>query len=142
MGSRLLICWLIGLCCILGATADTLVVAGRAQTLAAPLITEGTEVLAPVAPSLRLLGAHVAVNGNTVTIQAPTAAGGRRDVRLTLGAREATNDGRRFTLPVAPRAVDDELYLPARALAPILNAEARYDAETRTLTLSPLVTVA
>ncbi|OPZ88094.1 MAG: N-acetylmuramoyl-L-alanine amidase LytC precursor [bacterium ADurb.Bin429] len=142
MSSRLLICWLIGLCCIVGATADTLVVAGRAQTLVAPLITEGNDILAPVAPSLRLLGARATTNGNTITIQAPTAAGGRREVRLTAGAREATNDGRRFTLPVAPREVDGNLYLPTRALAPILNAEARYDAETRTLTLSPLVTVA
>lgn len=121
--------------------ADTLVVAGRVQTLPAPLITEGNDVLAPVVPALRLLGARAAVNGKSVSIQAPTASGTRKEVLLTVGSREATNDGRRFTLPVAPRDVDGDIYLPVRALAPAIGAEARFDAATRTLTLHPLLTV-
>lgn len=141
MFSRLLICWFIGLCCILGVTADTLVVAGRAQTLPAPLITEGNEVLAPVMSSLRLLGVRATVKGNNVTLSAPTAAGARREVQLTLGSRDATNDGRRLNLPVAPRDVNGDIYLPVRALAPAIGAEARFDAATRTLTLHPLITV-
>ncbi len=141
MLSRLLICWLIGLCSILFATADTLVVAGRAQTLAAPLITEGNDVLAPVVPALRLLGARATVKGNSITIAAATPGGAHKEVLLTIGSREATNDGRRMTLSVAPRDVDGSLYLPVRALAPAIGAEARFDIATRTLTLLPLLTV-
>jgi N-acetylmuramoyl-L-alanine amidase len=140
--SRLLICWLIGLCCILGVTADTLVVAGRSQELPAPLITEGSEVLAPVVPALRLLGARASVKGNTVTIAAPIPGSeDRREVQLTLGSRDALAGGRKLTLPAAPRDVDGEIYLPVRALAPTLNADARYDAATRTLILHPLLSV-
>ncbi|HEY3416080.1 MAG TPA: N-acetylmuramoyl-L-alanine amidase, partial [Armatimonadota bacterium] len=44
-------------------------------------------------------------------------------------------------LSAAPRLIDGDLYLPVRSLAPWVNAEARYDAAKKALSLQPLLTV-
>jgi N-acetylmuramoyl-L-alanine amidase len=135
---RLIACSFIIVVGCLGAWADTLVVAGRSQRLSAPLIVDGDDVLAPLTPALRLLGARAAVRGTTATI----TASDDRTITVTAGSAVAQATGGKVNLAAAPRDVGGTLYLPARALAPWLNAEARYDEAARTLTLNPLVTVA
>ncbi len=134
---HLICCSLLLVIGCLGAWADTLVVAGRTQRLPAPLIIEGDEVLAPLTPALRLLGARAAQHGANLTI----TAADDRVITLTPGSAVAQAMGGKVNLTAAPRDVDGTLYLPARALAPWLNAEARYDDATRALSLNPLLSV-
>lgn len=137
MFRRILICCLLALLYPLLAQADTLVVSGRTQTLAAPFVIEGDEILAPLLPSLRLLGASATVNGATITL----TMSGDQTLKLTLDAKTAESAGQKIPLLAAPREIDGKLYLPARGVANWLNAEARFDANTRTLTLAPLLLV-
>jgi len=111
------------------------VVAGRVQQLSSPLIVEGGEVLAPVAPALRLLGMTVKQNNGVITLTAPDA----RTLKLKENSTVAEADGRKFAVGAAPRQVDDELYLPVVTLAPYLDAFARYRSDENTLTLLPLL---
>lgn len=134
---RFLICSAASLVVSLCVLADTLVVAGYTQQLNAPLIAEGDEVLAPLAPSLRLLGARASRQGAAITITTP----GDNTVKLKLDSTAADVNGRHVTLAVAPREVDGDLYLPARGLAPLLNATMRYALDTHTLTLAPALSV-
>ncbi len=110
---RLLICCLTGILCPLFAFADTLIVAGHTQTLTAPLVVDGNEVLAPLAPALELLGAHSTMTNSTISI---TSSDGRT-LTMTVDAPMADCAGQQIPLTVAPRDVDGVLYLPARALA-------------------------
>lgn len=117
--------------------ADSLVVAGHIQPLATPLIMEGDEILAPLVPSLRLLGVKAVQQGATVTLTSP----GGTTLQLTVDATTALVDGKRITIPVAPRDVAGLRYLPVRALAPYLGAAVRFQGEIGTLALSPYLTV-
>jgi len=114
-----------------------LVVAGRTLALATPLVLDGDEVLAPLAPTLRLLGAKADIKDNSVTITAHDD----RCIALTVGSTIAQALGGKINLPTAPRQIDGTLYLPARALAPWLDAEARYDEQSRSLSLYPLLNI-
>ncbi|MHB9133239.1 MAG: N-acetylmuramoyl-L-alanine amidase [Armatimonadota bacterium] len=137
MSRRMLLLSLVLLLCPILALADTLVVAGHKQELTSPFIMEGEEVLAPVVPSLRFLGARVATTASTITITTSS----NKTLQLTLGATHVQYDGRKQAVPAAPRQVDGDYYLPVRALAGWLGAECRFDAASRTLTVTPLVTV-
>ncbi|MHB9026142.1 MAG: N-acetylmuramoyl-L-alanine amidase [Armatimonadota bacterium] len=137
MKLRVVICSLLVLLAVMALWADTLVVAGHERQLAAPLLIEGDEVLAPVVSSLHLLGAGVTVADGAVAITMPTG----KVLRLTAGSPQGQIDTRKIKLSAAPRLVDGELYLPVRSLAPWVNAEARYDAAKKILTLQPLLTV-
>jgi N-acetylmuramoyl-L-alanine amidase len=117
--------------------ADTLVVAGRPHTLEAPFIVEGDDVLAPLTPALRYLGVQSTADGNKLTLETAT----QQSIALTLNSPNATINGKRTKLPVAPRQVDGLVYLPLRALARWMNAEAQYDADARVLALHPLVSI-
>lgn len=135
MRRQFLICSCLALLLSLAAMADTLAVAGHSQQLIQPLVVAGDEVLAPLVPSLRLLGATVAVQDRSLDIAVP----GHPSLHLTAGAAACTVDGRKIALPVAPRLHGSDWLLPAKALAPLLGAQASFDAATRTLTLLPLL---
>ena len=115
---RLLICGLIGLILSAYAHADTLVVAGYAQTLTTPFILADDEVLAPVVPALRLLGAGATRQG--ANIQLTNSAG--KSAKLRIGSTTMEAENGHVTLPASPREVDGVLLLPVRALASWLNA--------------------
>lgn len=134
---RLLICSLLAAICTLLAAADTLVVAGRPQPLAVPLIIEGDEVLCPLTPALRLLGVSATHDGASITLT--TAQ--KTVIALKNGSTTAQIGERTLRMPVAPREVDGTPYLPMRALASWLPAEARFDAATRRLELQPLLSI-
>jgi len=134
---RLLICSSLALFFLLVSAADTLIVAGHSQLLTRPLIVEKGEVLAPLVPALRLLGATTALKGTILAVTLPN----HPTFKVTAGSTSVTCNGRKTPLPVAPRMVEDELYLPVNALAPLLEAEVRFDTGSRTLTVSPLLTV-
>jgi N-acetylmuramoyl-L-alanine amidase len=118
------------------ALADTLIVAGHTQLLTAPLIAEKNDVLAPVLPTLRLLGARAACKGAALTIMTPTAT-----LRLAQDSLNVAVDNRKVKWMVAPRLIDGDLYLPVLALAPLLHAQAHFDPTTRTLAIHPILTV-
>ncbi|MHB0937875.1 MAG: N-acetylmuramoyl-L-alanine amidase [Armatimonadota bacterium] len=131
---RLLICALV-LLLPLFALADTLVVAGRAQQLTSPLIVDGTEVLAPAAAALRVLGVTVKQQHGVITL----ATSDGRAIKLKLNSTVGEVDGRKFTVSAVPREVDGALYLPMTTLAPYLDTHARYQREAKSLTLLPLL---
>lgn len=135
---RLLVCVSIAIITMLASWADTLVVAGHTSLYSTPFVSEQGDVLAPLLPALRLLGASTTVSGSTVTV---TAVGGSSVVRMTAGSTAAVVDGKRVRLAVAPRLSGGEFSLPAKALAPYLGAAARFDEASRTLSLLPLITV-
>lgn len=116
--------------------ADTLVIAGRTHTLTTPFICEKTEILTPLDTYLPDLGASMSVKGKTITV---TAAGGT--LTLTKDVTTATIGKQKLTLPVAPRIEKRVTYLPMLALASQLGVSAIFDQKTRTLTLTPLLTV-
>jgi len=134
---RLLICCLCGLLLSCVAFTDTLIVAGHTQTLPDPLIVDGNEVLAPLTPTLYLLGATASVKDKAITINTSDA----RTLTMNLNSTKAESAGHEFTLSAAPRLVGDTLYLPSRVVATWLNAEAEYDASSTTLLIAPLLKV-
>lgn len=125
----------LALCFGQSAWADTLVIAGRTYAVA-PFVLEHDEVLAPIAPALRLVGATVAVAAEQVTITA-----GDQSFTCALGSPSA-RAGTRVLRVAAPRYVDGSLFLPAKAIGRWLGLDTRFDAATRTLTLWPVVKVA
>ena len=137
MNRRLLICSTLALLFMLVSAADSLIVAGHSQQLLRPLIVEKGEVLAPVVSTLHLLGATIAFTGSTLSITLPN----HPTFKVAAGSSSVTCNGRKTPLPVAPREVEHELYLPVKALAPLLEADVRFDAGSRTLAVSPLLTV-
>ena len=137
MSGRYLILALLLLFIPLYALADTLVVADHAQALAAPLIRHGDEILAPLTPSLPLLGATIAVDGNAITLTSSE----HHTLKLKIGSLTAVTDDSIFTLDAAPRLVDGDLYLPVHGLANWLEANVRFQPDAGVLTLTPLLTV-
>lgn len=133
---RLLVCILLGLMFPLLALADSLVVAGRAQQLASPVIVDGTEVLAPVLPALRLLGVVSHRQGSIIIL---TAAD--HTLKLKLDSASAEQDGHKLALGAAPREQDGDLYVPVYALGSFIDAYIHYQQETGTLTIAPLLNV-
>ena len=131
---RLLICALV-LLLPLFALADTLTVAGRVQQLTSPLVVDGSEVLAPAAPSLRVLGVTVRQQNGVITL----ATSDKRTLRLKINSTVGEIDGRKFTLGAAPREVDGELYLPLTTLAPYLDTFARHRPDDNAFILLPLL---
>lgn len=131
---RLLICALV-LLLPLFALADALLVAGRTQQLTSPLIVDGSEVLAPAAPSLRVLGVTVKQQNGVITL----TTSDKRAIKLKTNATVGEVDGRKFTVGAAPREVDGDLYLPLTTLAPYLDTYARYRPEDKTFIMLPLL---
>jgi N-acetylmuramoyl-L-alanine amidase len=134
---RFLLCLTLGWAGLLAVQADTLVVAGLSSDLTPPMLIEDADVLAPIAPALRLLGAPTTISESAIAIT-PTGA---PPVKLTIGSTAAWVGTRKVTLALSPRRVNGDVYLPVRALAPFLNADMRVDPTARTLTLTPHLTV-
>lgn len=134
---RLLICCLLGLLCSLAIFADTLLVAGRAQPLPAPLVVAGNEVLAPLAPALEVLGAQATLTNTTISIRSCDG----RVLTMTVDSTSAECAGQQLPLAMAPREVAGTLYLPAHALAAWLYADAHYDDAGKILSIYPLLQV-
>ena len=137
MTGRLLTSFVLALFCAISAFADTLIVAGHTQQLPASLITVGDEILAPVTPSLRLIGITVVRDGSDITVTAT----GKTPIALSLDSTTASVGTRKIILRASPRDIDGTLYLPIRGLAPWLGIEARYSTEMDTLALHPLLSV-
>ena len=117
------------------AWADSLVIGGQAISCDAPLEVTGTEILAPLLPGLDRLGAKVTASSDAVTIIAGAAT-----IRFKPGSATAQVNGKPYTLAAAPRRQGEAWLLPARSLAKLLGANARFDEQTRTLFLHHRVT--
>lgn len=137
MFRRRLICSLLCFLCTVLACADTIIVAGRSQTLTTPLVVDCNEVLAPMATALVMLDASTTLNNGAILIKSHDG----RSLHMCMNSPIADSDGRQLPLNVAPRCLNGQLYLPVRALACWLNAESAFDAASRTLTISPLLQV-
>lgn len=133
---RVLIFSLVALATAPTLRADTLIVAGRAQTTPAPFIAKQDEVLCPVTPSVHLPGAKLFQKGSLLSVVTP-----QRTIRMTLDATAATVNDDKITLRLAPCKTAGSVYLPVLSLAPQLDLDASYDEKRRTLTVCPILEV-
>jgi N-acetylmuramoyl-L-alanine amidase len=117
------------------ARGDKLVAAGQAIPVKGSFLAEKEDLLAPLLPGLKSLGASFTLEGNRLTVN--TARG--REVRLEIGKSEAWVDGVLKPLPFPPRKIDGQVWLPARAFASFLGACLRWEEKARTIYLHPWV---
>ncbi len=108
------------------------------QDLPAPFLMDNGEVVAPAAAALPALGAQLTVAKDDLTL----TTGLGNVIKLQVGSRAVTVDGKKLNLPAAPQLIDDKPWLPLTSLTPWLGVNSRYDANSRTLTLSPWLKVA
>lgn len=125
--------------CIAGAAggvwADTMVVAGHRVESPAEFVPAGDDVLAPLLPALKHLGAQYKLAPEAITITTRD----EREIVISRTRAEATSDGVVRELPVLPQGKGERTLLPARAVGSLLGCAVRWDEQSRTLSLYPWV---
>lgn len=123
---------------LLTVHADVLVIGMQKQDLPAPFIMDNGEVIAPAAAALPTLGALLTVTKTEFTL----TTGLGNVIKMQAESRVVTIDGKKLTLPAAPQLIDDKPWLPLTSLTPWLGVNSHYNADTKTLTLTPWLQVA
>ncbi len=123
---------------LLMACATTLVIAGGMVSAWAegtlrfdvkPLIKNGT-TLVQMRPLFEYLGAKVAWHAATKRIEAKK---GKTRIRLTLGNKQATVNGKTKMLTVPPQVVKGHTMVPLRFVSEALNTDVEYHGSFITL---------
>ncbi|MEI7832167.1 MAG: N-acetylmuramoyl-L-alanine amidase [bacterium] len=135
---RLCIASLLVIISLLIVHADILMIGVQKQDLPAPFLMDNGEVVAPAAVALPTLGAQLTVVKNDFTL----TTGMGNVIKMQVGSRAVTVDGKKLNLPAAPQLIDDKPWLPLTSLTPWLGVNSRYDAKARILTLTPWLKVA
>ncbi|HLJ68944.1 MAG TPA: stalk domain-containing protein [Chloroflexota bacterium] len=88
--------------------------------------------LVPVRGVLERLGADVGYDSATQVVTATTPT---IDIRLRIGSRRATVNGRPVTLDVPAQTIEDRTFVPLRFLGESLGARVTWNEATRTVTI-------
>jgi len=118
-----------------GVWADTMVVAGHRVESPADFVLAGDDVLAPLLPALKHLGAQYKLAPDAITITTRN----EREIVVSRSRAEATSDGVVRELPVLPQGKGARTLLPARAVGSLLGCAVRWDEQSRTLSIHPWV---
>ncbi|QKS70517.1 L,D-transpeptidase family protein [Paenalkalicoccus suaedae] len=109
------------------------IVDGKQLSLSADPIEQSGRVLVPMRNIFDSLGATVRWNQSAQTI---TATHRGKEIKLTVGSKRATVDGRAVTLDVAPTVQRGVTFVPTRFVAESLNVGLGWSNATRTVTLT------
>ncbi len=118
-----------------GLWGDTLVVAGHPMESPARFVVAGDDIVAPLLPALKHLGARYELTPEAIRITTQTGA----EIVISRKRGEATRDGMVRDLPGPPQGKGEKTLLPARALGSLLGCAVRWEEETRTLYFYPWV---
>ncbi len=106
----------------------TVVVDGQVLSFDQPPVMRNNRVFVPMRAIFERLGSTVVYSNGNINAQ-----GRGRSVHLTIGSPQATIDGNRMTMDVAPFSVAGRTEVPLRFVAQALGANVRWDSNTSTV---------
>lgn len=106
---------------------------GKEMSVTTPPFMENYRVLVPMRSVFQALGATVVWNGETKTI---TASKDNKQIRLKVGSKKATVDGKSYTLDVAPQIINGHTFVPTRFVSEALGATVKWDGKKRIVSLT------
>lgn len=109
------------------ASSPALVIDGSPATLDVPPLVEGGHVLVPMLAVFEQLGARAWFDPAS---QTAVAQAGATVVRVQVGARTASVNGRSVTMDATPRLVAGRIMVPLQLVARALGVAVDYDAQS------------
>lgn len=99
-----------------------------------PYIAKGNRTMLPLRAAAETLDMKVEWNGKTRTATLKSKEG--KTIVLTIGDKTMIVDGKKVTLDSAPEIKNSRTFLPVAQIANALDVKTKWDAETKTVTLS------
>ncbi len=109
----------------------TVIVDGQVLTFDQPPVMRNNRVFVPMRAIFERLGSTVVYSNGNINAQ-----GRGRSVHLTMGSTDATINGSRYTMDVAPFSVAGRTEVPLRFVAQALGAGVRWDSNSDTVYIS------
>lgn len=106
---------------------------GKPLQVSEPPFMASGRVLVPMRSIFHALGATVHWDGKTQSI---TASHNGNVVKLKVGSKQATINGKAVTLDVPPRIVNQQTFVPTRFVSEALGTQVTWNGSTRTVTLT------
>lgn len=110
----------------------TVTINGTKQSYAQPPVMKSGTTLVPLRGIFESLGAKVDYNAKT---QAITATKGSTKVKLTIGSKKATVNGKSITLAVPAQTINGSTMVPLRFVSEALGANVNWNPSTNTVTI-------
>lgn len=111
--------------------AVNLDVNGRAYQPSSELYLENGYTLAPLDVIINTLGCHAAIDGDQITLQE-----NNQTLAMTVGNTAAVLNGDSKLMPMAPRVISGQTYVPLRFVFEALGASISWNGQTNTASIT------
>lgn len=115
------------------AQSISVIIDGQKQSYDQDPVIENNRTMVPLRGIFESLGADVDWNQQTKQV---TARKGERTVFLTIGSKQATVDGKPYTLDVEAKLIKNRTMVPLRFVSESLGADVNWSQEERKVTIN------
>ncbi len=101
-----------------------------------PIIIDKQEIFAPVMNSLFMIGSPASIDKENIILVTPNGT-----LTMKKDSSDAELNDKPIKLSSSPKVIDNTTYLPMQALSTYLNVNVSFDPASRSLSISPIVTL-